>query len=83
MAEFKVKFEDTICSLLEERKFSTIKDILSTMAASDITALFERVDEKQVPVIFRLLSKDNAADVFVEMDNDFQELLIKSFSTLI
>lgn len=80
MAEFKVKFEDTICSLLEERKFSTIKDILSTMAASDITALFERVDEKQVPVIFRLLSKDNAADVFVEMDNDFQELLIKSFS---
>ncbi|WP_191017012.1 magnesium transporter [Treponema zioleckii] len=80
MAEFKVKFEDTICSLLAERKFSTIKDILSTMAASDITALFERVDEKQVPVIFRLLSKDNAADVFVEMDNDFQELLIKSFS---
>lgn len=80
MAELKVKFEDTICSLLEERKFSTIKDILSTMAASDITALFERVDEKQVPVIFRLLSKDNAADVFVEMDNDFQELLIKSFS---
>ncbi|MBO4547060.1 MAG: magnesium transporter, partial [Treponema sp.] len=50
------------------------------MAASDIAALFERVDEKQIPLLFRLISKDKAADVFVEMDSGFQELLIRGFS---
>ncbi|MCR4715262.1 MAG: magnesium transporter [Treponemataceae bacterium] len=69
-----------IKALLEEKKFSSIKDVISTMAATDLVALFERIDEKDVPVVFRLLPKSSAADVFVEMDNDFQELLIKSFS---
>ena len=80
MTEFKVKIEEMIQNLLEEKKYSTIKDIASTMAASDIAALFERVDEKQIPLLFRLISKDKAADVFVEMDSDFQELLIRGFS---
>ena len=80
--EFKVKIEEMIQNLLEEKKYSTIKDIASTMAAGDIAALFERVDEKQIPLLFRLISKDKAADVFVEMDSDFQELLIRGFSDL-
>ena len=75
-----MKIEEMIQNLLEEKKYSTIKDIASTMAASDIAALFERVDEKQIPLLFRLISKDKAADVFVEMDSDFQELLIRGFS---
>ncbi|MBR1912142.1 MAG: magnesium transporter [Treponema sp.] len=80
MAEFTVKIESLIHTFLEEKKYSTIKDMVSTMATGDIAALFERVEEKQIPVLFRLLPKDKAADVFVEMDNDFQELLIKGFS---
>lgn len=80
MTELKVKIEEMIKSLLEEKKYSTIKDIVSTMAAGDIAALFERVDEKQIPFLFRLISKDKAADVFVEMDSGFQELLIRGFS---
>ena len=75
-----MKIEEMIKSLLEEKKYSTIKDIVSTMAAGDIAALFERVDEKQIPLLFRLISKDKAADVFVEMDSGFQELLIRGFS---
>ncbi|MCH5291776.1 MAG: magnesium transporter [Treponema sp.] len=80
MAEFSATFEGTIQTLLEEKKFPAIKDVVGTMASGDIAALFERIEEKQVPVLFRLLPKDTAADVFVEMDSDFQELLIKSFS---
>ncbi|MBR2281860.1 MAG: magnesium transporter, partial [Spirochaetales bacterium] len=34
----------------------------------------------QLPIMFRLLPKDVAADTFVEMDPDNQELLIKGFS---
>ncbi len=80
MAEYNATFQGMIKALLEEKKFSSIKDVISTMAATDLVALFERIDEKDVPVVFRLLPKSSAADVFVEMDNDFQELLIKSFS---
>lgn len=80
MAELKITLEDTLQSLLEEKKYSTIKDVIVTIAPADIAALFERVSERQIPVLFRLLPKDKAADVFVEMDSDFQELLIKGFS---
>ncbi|MBP5577098.1 MAG: magnesium transporter [Treponema sp.] len=80
MTEFNVKIEDMVQRLLEEKKYSTIKDIVSTMAAGDLAALFERVEEKQVPLLFRLIAKDKAADVFVEMDSDFQEMLIRGFS---
>ncbi|MBQ2354188.1 MAG: magnesium transporter [Treponema sp.] len=80
MTEFNVKIEEMVQRLLEEKKYSTIKDIVSTMAAGDLAALFERVDEKQIPLLFRLIAKDKAADVFVEMDSDFQEMLIRGFS---
>ena len=80
MAEFNASFEETVQTLLEEKKYSAIKNLVSPMAASDVAALFERLDEKQVFVLFRLLAKEKAADVFVEMDNAFQEFLIRGFS---
>ena len=80
MTEFSVKIEEMVQRLLEEKKYTTIKDIISTMAAEDLAALFERLDEKQVPLLFRLIPRDKAADVFVEMNSDFQELLIRGFS---
>ncbi len=80
MAEFNATFEGMIKALLEEKKFPTIKDVISTMAPTDLAALFERIGEEDAPVVFRLLPKSKAAEVFVEMDNDFQEALIKSFN---
>ena len=80
MTKLNVTFESAIQKLLEEKKFSTIRDLMTTMAPPDIAALFERIDESQVPFLFRLLPKETAAEAFVEMDSDFQELLIKGFS---
>lgn len=80
MAELSVKFEDTINKLLEEKKYSSIRDILVLMAPSDLAAIFELIEEKNIPLVFRLLPKDKASDTFVEMENEYQELLIKSFS---
>ena len=80
MAELTVTFEKTIHKLLDEKKFSSVKDVLSTMAPSDVASILQDVDEKLIPVIFRLLPKSLAADVFIEMDSDFQEQLIKGFS---
>ena len=80
MAEYNVKVEDMLNTLLEDKKYSTIKDMLVTMNPADIALLFEEVEENRVPLLFRLLPKDMAADTFVEMDSDVQELLIKGFS---
>jgi magnesium transporter len=72
--------QKTLLRMLEEKKYSTLRDILVTMNPSDIAALFGELEEKQIPLIFRLLPKEQAAETFVEMEPDAQELLIKSFS---
>ena len=72
---------ETLKTLIENKKFSTIRDMLETMNPSDIAGIFQDFsDEKAVAVMFRLLPKELAAEVFVEMDSDQQELLIRSFS---
>ncbi len=69
-----------ITSLIESKKYGTLRDILVTMNAADIAALFEDLEPEMLPRLFRLLPKELAADTFVEMESDSQELLIKGFS---
>lgn len=69
-----------ITSLIESKKYGTLRDILVTMNAADIAALFEDLEPELLPRLFRLLPKELAADTFVEMESDSQELLIKGFS---
>ncbi|MBQ1632932.1 MAG: magnesium transporter [Clostridia bacterium] len=69
-----------ITSLIESKKYGTLRDILVTMNAADIAALFEDLEPEVLPRLFRLLPKELAADTFVEMESDSQELLIKGFS---
>ncbi|MGN0740340.1 MAG: magnesium transporter [Treponema sp.] len=80
MAEFNATFEKTLNRLLEEKKYSSIKDILSTMAPEDVAIIIQEMEDKSGPLIFRLLPKKIAADAFIEMDSDFQEALIRGFS---
>lgn len=81
MEEKKIaSLENAIESLLSARKFSTIRDVLETMNPVDIAGYFDNVSEANMPILFRLLPKDLAADTFVEMDADVQELLIHAFS---
>ncbi len=69
-----------IGKLLEEKKYKTLRDILGTMNAFDIAVIFEDMHDSKLPLLFRMLPKELAADVFVEMDEDTQEFLIKGFS---
>ena len=75
-----VSFQDTITSLLERKKYTTLRDILTTMNPADIAALFDDLEDDALPLLFRLLPKEQAAENFVEMDEDMQELLILGFS---
>ena len=72
--------EKALLQMLEDKKYATVRDILVTMNAADIAAIFSELEEKKLPVSFRLLPKELAAETFVEMEPDQQELLIRSFS---
>ncbi len=80
MAELNATFQKTLDMLLEEKKYSSVKDILSTMAPEDVAVILQDLDEKAAIPLFRLLPKKIAADAFIEMESDFQEQLIKGFS---
>ncbi len=80
MSESSATLERTLLALYEARKFATMRDILITMNPSDIASIFTDMDENALPLLFRLLPKGLAADSFVEMDTDLQELIIRSFS---
>ena len=80
MAERLEIVERALLRMLEEKKYAGLRDILLVMNPSDIAALFLDLEEERIPLLFRLLPKELAAETFVEMEPDAQELLIRSFS---
>ena len=72
--------EKTLLKMLEEKKYSSARDVLGTLNPVDIAAFFSSLEEQKIPLLFRLLPKELAAESFVEMDVDAQELLIRGFS---
>ena len=76
MEEIIEQIED----LYNKRELSKIKQTLAGMNPADIATLFEEFPDSQRLLFFRLLSKEEAADTFVELDGDTQEALIHAFS---
>ena len=58
MAERFEIVEKTLLQMLENKKYTTLRDILVTMNPSDVAGIFTDLDEKQVPLMFRLLPKE-------------------------
>ncbi len=80
MEQVNVTLTETIKVLLDDKKFSTLRDILVTMKPYDIAAVFENLQDEKMPILFRILPKELAAETFVEMDDETQEFLIHGFS---
>lgn len=79
MEEEREKLLEKIEDLISRKRYAQLRDLLLPMEAPDIAALCGALEER-VPLVFRLLPKEQAAEVFVELDSDQQELLIQSFS---
>ncbi len=71
---------ETLSLLIEGKKYAAARDVLETMHPADIAAMLEDTKSEIIPLLFRLLPKELAAETFVEMDEDQQQLLIQSFS---
>ena len=80
MAERFEIVEKALLKMLEDKKYTTLRDILVTMNPSDIAGIFNGLENDRIPLMFRLLPKELAAETFVEMEPDDQELLIRGFS---
>ncbi len=72
--------EEMILELLLQKKYHALKEIFNEMNPADIAALFEDLPMDTLPVLFRILAKEPAAEVFVELQSDTQEHLIEGFS---
>ena len=71
---------EKILELLEAKKYSEIGALLKDMNPADAAVMLEELPEQKMPIVFRLLSKELAADTFAYMDGDAQEILVRGFS---
>lgn len=63
---------------MDRRNYSGMKDILKTMNAADIAEELEAMEEKETILIFRMLPKDAASEVFAYLSSDVQEKIISA-----
>ena len=82
-----IDFEERRDELLEEieemtrrKQYKALRDILVELEPADIADLFDDLPEEVLPLLFRLLPKEPAAELFVELEPDVQEMLIRGFS---
>ena len=65
---------------LEQRQYAQIKIMLGELNPVDLAVVMDSIDEDRLAIVYRLLPKELAAEVFVEMDSIRQELLLGKFS---
>lgn len=66
--------------LLDEKRYKELREILVHTEPADIAISFDEMTERQRALLFRILPKELAAEVFVELDSDTQSNLIEGFS---
>lgn len=71
---------EKVLELIEQKEFNELKKYLERINGADFPSIFDEVDEEDVIIVFRLLDKERAAEIFAELDADLQERLINSFT---
>ena len=71
---------DQIIKFLEERNFKELKEELEKLHPVDLVDAMEELDKKQRMLVFRLLSKEEAAEVFTDMNSDMREELLEALT---
>lgn len=71
---------DQVRNLLENKQYTTLRQLLAEMNEADIAVVFEDLEEAERLKLFRILPKDMAADVFSYLDVEYQQHIISSLS---
>ena len=71
-------------SVIEEqirnKSYRKLREIAEVIPAPDLAIIFGELEDRDEPILFRLLSKEQAAEVFVELEAETRERLIASFT---
>ena len=68
--------KEKILKLINEQKLNDLKKYLETINSADFPSLFEELEEDKSLIVYRILPKEKAAEVFAELDSYMQERLI-------
>ena len=74
------KLIEQALDLLGNKQFAELRSLLEEQNPVDINDVIDELSDEKSVLIYRLLPKELAAEVFVEMDSDKQEYLINIFS---
>ena len=74
------QYQERIDELAKEKRYAELRDLFLPMEPADIALLLEEGKQEQMPLLYRLLPKETAAEVFVELEPESQEMLINGFS---
>ena len=69
-----------LANLDDAKKYQSLRDVMSTLNAPDLAAVFEDLPPEKMPILFRLMPKDLAAEVFAELTTSTQEALISGLT---
>ena len=70
--------KEKIQALINEKKFSEIREEFRNLNNVEISDLLNQFDKSELIIIFRLLSKDQSADVFSYLEPEQQEIIINA-----
>lgn len=71
---------ELLLQYVEEHKFRLLRSQLAQMNEADIAEFMEELDENKKVLIFRMLPKELATDVFAFLEPDIQEHIINSIT---
>ena len=74
------KQADELMQLLDERRMKELQLRLEDMNEFDVAEFLSESGDNRMPMVFRLLSKQMAADVFANFDSPEQEQIINSIT---
>lgn len=63
-----------------QKKYAQIKKELNEMNSVDLAELLEQFPQENMVVLFRLIAKETAAEVFTNMNTEMQQALISTFT---
>ena len=73
------QFEE-LSGLLDAQRMKALQNRLEEMNEFDVAEFLTEVDTQRMPMVFRLLSKGKAAEVFANLEAPEQELIINSIT---
>jgi magnesium transporter len=67
---------EEIKRLIDERDLHAVRDRLLDVAPVEVSELFQGLSDEQRVLIFRILPREKAAEIFAELDIDLQESIL-------